>query len=563
MIDVVVASALMLLVFVGMFAAFQLSVDVMTNNKARAGAIALANERMEYVHSLAYSAIGTISGVPAGSIAQSEAVTMNAVPYTRRTTILYGDDPGDGSGSADNNHIPEDYKIVRVDVSWNSRQGARHVTLVTRIEPPNGMEIACVSCGTLAISVRDASSHAVSNARVHIVNASTSPAIDLTAFANEDGDVAVVGAPVATGYKISATKTGYSTDQTQDVTAQNPNPVPRHLTVTNGNNTSIVFAIDVLATKSVYTWTQKLSGVWSDPLDNNSLVATSTSISLIGGEAKLMGSPGSYPSSGVLQSVAIGPSSLAQWSVLSWAGATSSAARVTARVYDGSGQALIPDTMLPGNSIGTTSNSIDISGIATSTYPSIRVGFELASIDHVNTPTLGSYSVGYQYGPLPLHNIPFVLQGSKTIGINPVVYKYQQSFSTSAAGSIVIPSLEWDTYTVSVPASSGYDMASSCGVQPELLSPGVTVRTDVYLATHTTNSLLIDVSSAGVPIPGASVRIGNGAYTATATTDRCGQAFFSGLAAITYDVQVIASGHASYMGTRAVSGTTRASLSIN
>ena len=49
MLDTIVGSALMLVVFVGVAAAFQLSVGVVTNNKARAGAIALANERMEYI----------------------------------------------------------------------------------------------------------------------------------------------------------------------------------------------------------------------------------------------------------------------------------------------------------------------------------------------------------------------------------------------------------------------------------------------------------------------------------------------------------------------------------
>src|SRR3989344_5795420 len=56
-IDTVVGTALMLVVFLGIAGVFQLSIDVVTNNKARAGAIALANERMEYIRSLAYASI--------------------------------------------------------------------------------------------------------------------------------------------------------------------------------------------------------------------------------------------------------------------------------------------------------------------------------------------------------------------------------------------------------------------------------------------------------------------------------------------------------------------------
>src|SRR3989344_3874731 len=59
LIDTVVASGLMLLVFTGIVGVFRLSVDVVSNNKARAGAIALADERMEYIRSLSYGSIGT------------------------------------------------------------------------------------------------------------------------------------------------------------------------------------------------------------------------------------------------------------------------------------------------------------------------------------------------------------------------------------------------------------------------------------------------------------------------------------------------------------------------
>src|SRR3989338_4221774 len=85
LIDVVVGSALMLVVFMGISAAFQLAVEVVSNNKARAGAVALSGERMEYIRSLSYDAVGTVGGIPAGAIAQSETVLLNGISYTRRT----------------------------------------------------------------------------------------------------------------------------------------------------------------------------------------------------------------------------------------------------------------------------------------------------------------------------------------------------------------------------------------------------------------------------------------------------------------------------------------------
>src|SRR3989338_2352394 len=152
LIDTLVGTALMLVIFLGIAGAIQLSLDVVTNNKARAGAIALANERMEYIRSLAYASVGTVGGIPSGLMAQSETVALNSVSYTRRTVVEYVDDPGDGMGASDTNNITVDYKVAKVDVAWTSRIGTRHITLVTRISPPNGMGIACpptALCGTL------------------------------------------------------------------------------------------------------------------------------------------------------------------------------------------------------------------------------------------------------------------------------------------------------------------------------------------------------------------------------------------------------------------------------
>ena len=100
LLDTIVGSALMLVVFVGVAAAFQLSVSVVTNNKARAGAIALANDRMEYIRSLPYGSVGNAGSIPLGAIALSEATSSNGISYTIRTSILYGDDPSDGTGSS-------------------------------------------------------------------------------------------------------------------------------------------------------------------------------------------------------------------------------------------------------------------------------------------------------------------------------------------------------------------------------------------------------------------------------------------------------------------------------
>tara|TARA_B100000745_G_scaffold300372_1_gene254065 strand:+ start:4543 stop:5001 length:459 start_codon:yes stop_codon:yes gene_type:complete len=133
LIEVVVASALLLTVFVGLFTVLQLSTKLATDNKAHTGATALAVERMEYIRSLDYSVVGVVGGDPQGVLEATENITLNTVAYTRDTTIVYVDDEKDGLGGSDVNGISNDYKRVKVEVSWQSPSGTRSSTIVSDI----------------------------------------------------------------------------------------------------------------------------------------------------------------------------------------------------------------------------------------------------------------------------------------------------------------------------------------------------------------------------------------------------------------------------------------------
>lgn len=135
LIEVVVGVALFTTIFVALFGVLQLGTRLAANNKARTGAVALAIERMEYIRSLEYDEVGTIGGDPVGFLATSEDVSINNVPYTRETYIVYIDDPKDGVGASDTNAITDDYKRVKVSVSWENKNGTRTSTIVTDITP--------------------------------------------------------------------------------------------------------------------------------------------------------------------------------------------------------------------------------------------------------------------------------------------------------------------------------------------------------------------------------------------------------------------------------------------
>lgn len=562
LVDTLVASALFVVVFLGIVAAFHLSVDIVTNNKSRAGAVAIADERMEYIRSLPYTSIGTQGGIPSGAILQSETVLHNGITYTLRTLVLYADDPKDGLDVADTNGIVVDYRIVKVDVAWEAKTGTRHIVLVSRFSPPTGME-SLVPGGTLRVTVNNAALQPVVGAAVRVTNASTSPAVDTTVYTNLDGTITILGAPAGAGYHIVVSNPGYSTDQTYDVTAGNTNPNPGNLSVSEGHTTSATFSIDVLGTKTIQTWTQILDGSWNDTFGNDLKIATSTNISVSGGEAALTDSS----SPGEIQSIAIQPADLNVWQTLVIDDTQPVGTSISYRVYDSGGTVLIPDAQLPGNAAGFSAGSVDLSGISTSTYPGLRVGASLLG-DGVTSPAIDTWTVSYTYGPQPLPNIAFSIVGAKTIGSGPggTIYKYDAASNTGAGASVTIPSLEWDNYTVSIASATGYDIASACNPQPESLAPGASMTTRLFLAPNTANSLLVEayVAANGTLLPGATAVLSAPGYTATSTTDWCGQAFFSGLSSVpTYTLTVTAPGFLLYTDPNiSVSGAVRTAASL-
>jgi len=117
----VVAVALFAVLFTGFFALMQVGVKTITEHKARAGALAVARSKIEYIRSLDYSAVGVIGGSPSGVVLATDTESINLIPYTINTAISWHDDAGDGIGGADTN--THDYKAVRVSVSWPEHAG--------------------------------------------------------------------------------------------------------------------------------------------------------------------------------------------------------------------------------------------------------------------------------------------------------------------------------------------------------------------------------------------------------------------------------------------------------
>lgn len=543
LIDALVGTALMLLVFVGIAAVFQISLDVVINSKIRAGAIALLNERMEYLRSLSYTQIGVEGGIPAGIVPQIETVSWNGASYIRRTSVVYSDDPGDGLGGADENAIIADYKTIRVEVSWGSRQGERSITLAGRVSP-TGVETA-VPGGILTMYVVNAAALAVPDARVDIINTETIPAINIRTYTNSEGIVSFIGAPAASNYQVTVSRPGYSSAQTYSATTENPNPNPRHLTVVNDQTTSATFIIDFLATKTVQTFGPSTVATWEDMFDDDSKLVLMQDATVSGGHVRVAG-PAPFPPVAVIQSVPIAPADIWRWGTLSWDDSEPGDTYVTYYIYDGNGVVPVPNSVLPGNDTGFTDSPVDFSTVPVSEYPSIRIHAVLTTEPPAGIPSINEWDVTYEL--MPLHaDLSFSMRGFKTIGNNPTVYKYDQTHSSGASASITLSNIEWDTYVLSVATTSGYSLAESCNPQPEMLLPGNTQTTHLYVLPYSTNTLLVDVrSNAGDLISGASVRLYKTEYDETVSTSPCGQVFFGDLAPGTYSIEASKAGYQTY-----------------
>ncbi len=535
LIELLIAIAGLLLVFASVVLLVNFASEVLANNKARAGALALANERMEYLRSLSYDAIGTQGGIPAGSVAQREVVVLNGIAYTRRTLVLYVDDPADGLGSADSTGITADYKRARVEVSWQVRGASSSVALVSNFSP-KGIE-SLSGGGTLRLTAIDALGQAIAGASVRVVNNATNPAIDATYYTDTGGEVIVPGAPAASEYEIYVSKSGYSTAQTYSASSTNPNPSPAHLTVVEGNTTQATFAIDRVAQKTIVTRAPVTQGTFTDGFDDESQLASLASTVVATGTLMLMASTsGEFVPAGTGTSVTIAPSGLVQWKQLSWNAAVPASTTLRVGVlYDSGGSVFVrvPDTVLPGNSLGFSASPVDLTTLSPTTYPALRLEAVLATQDTATSAVLTDWTLTYDAGFTPIGNVTFHMRGAKIIGDNGgvPVYKFTATGTTDSAGTYTFSNLEWDTYTLSVPESSGYDVTEYCPPQPRGIAPDSMVTTAISLAPNTPHSLRVVVrDSSNAVLEGASVRVMRPGYDVTRTTTSCGQAYFGGLA---------------------------------
>lgn len=187
------------------FQTYATGTRMIIESKRRLGATALANQKMEIIRSLDYDNVGTTTGIPSGDISEYENIGVNGVQYRVHTFVQYADDAFDGkTGGNPNDAIPNDYKRVRIAVSWGALGADQTVSVFANVSP-NGVETSAGG-GVLSINILDSSGAGVAGASVHIVN--TAGGVNITTDTDDTGNITLPGTPAGT-YQLTVSKSGY------------------------------------------------------------------------------------------------------------------------------------------------------------------------------------------------------------------------------------------------------------------------------------------------------------------------------------------------------------------
>ena len=245
LIESLVGAAVLTIFFSAIAVMTYSTVRLVGESRVKAIAATLAQEKIEIIRNMPYTDVGTVGGVPSGVIEPTENKIVNNFNYVVDTSIVFVDDPFDGVSPIDT--VATDYKRVRVSVTWSGTFASRQPLMVWTDVSPKGLETD-VGGGSLLIQVIDSVGAVVSNADVTIDAPTLLPPVYIQTTSDNDGLVMIPGAlECVECYKITVTKSGYTTDRTYGTTEVD-NPSKNHLSVIEGDLTSSSFAIDIPST---------------------------------------------------------------------------------------------------------------------------------------------------------------------------------------------------------------------------------------------------------------------------------------------------------------------------
>lgn len=562
LVEVLVGTFLILIIFLGIFGLYQLALKVIAQSERKITATALANREMEKIRNLPYLGAGTVGAIlplAEGSLEVSTTTRQNQIDYLIERKIKYVVDEADGAGGADSCNW--DYKRAEIKVSWSGRFSGS-VRTISDLAPKDIVEEsqACVSQpgGILSVSVLNESGAMVSSPLIEIFNPSSGALVDFATPLSGEYDF-----PLATGtYKAVVSKSGFSQERTYGVdevaTPEKPHPL-----VLLGEITETSFLIDESGSFTVSTLSPWGQSQFQDPFSDETKISEKANLLVSGGQADLATDTEGYLTSGNLSSVEIAPGSLIEWDEFSFEDAELEDTDLKYQIYfaTSGGWALIPEDDLTGNTVGFDSSPVNLSGLSATTYDRLRLKAKFSTNSTSSTPSLFAWQASWRtLNPTPIAQVNFQIRGEKIIGLDAQeqpVYKYSQNFASDFQGNRDIASLEADNYTFSLVAPTSLDLISTDPEpQPVALPPDSAVLTKLYLRAE--NSLLVTVENFETlePVFSASIRLSNGLleYDQTQNTDNNGQTYFIPLDSAAYNLEVQAAGFLATTSQASVSG---------
>lgn len=566
LVDVLVGISLMLIVFLGIFGAYQLGIKTIAQSKNKINATAIANQQIEVIRNLPYDSIGVSGSFPDGILESSTSIFQNNVEYTIEKRVDFIIDSADGIAPPED-ECPNDYKKVEIKVSWQGRFPGE-IIIVSNIAPKNLAQECAIGGGILSVAVFDAYGVMVPSPLIEVRDPLTEEVLkDAQPLSGEH-----YFSLAADTYKVVVSKPDYSTERTYGVeeiaTPEKPHPI-----VLEDGFIEASFSIDKVSSFLVNTLSPWGQDSWVDPFNDGSKISESDNIVFIGGAVKLASTTEEgYLSLGYLISLSIAPATgFLSWDKFSFSDSEPLLTDLKYQICSttDTGWLLIPDTDLPGNSEGFDSSPVDLSGLAISKYPEIKIKAIASSSDSNLTPVLEDWQVSWITSEAtPIPNKTFNLQGAKIIGTDEdeePVYKYYQDHTSDSYGQITLTNLEWDAYTFSIAPASGLDLVDiSPSPQPIELAPDSFLEIDLYLDAENSFLLTIKDQTTLGPVFAANARLYSIAlgYDATQYTDTKGQTYFIPLAPGNYNLEIQAAGYADVSTNINVSGDVTQTISL-
>ena len=555
LIDVLVGTALLLVIFLGLFAAFQLGLKVSGLVKSKVVAIAIANQKLEQIRNLPYSSIGTKGGFPDGVLEASTTTVKNNIQYTVQTRVDFVVDVADGIASPEDD-CPQDYKKAEIKVSWPGLFGGE-ITALTDISPKNISEECATGGGILSVTVFDAFGGLVVSSLIEVKD----PTTDQVLKSATPGEGKHYFSLATSTYKVVVSKSGYSTERTYSASEianpEKPNPI-----ILEDQLTEISLSIDKVSSFSIDTLSPWGTANFSDSFLNETKISEQSDVTIASGEIELASSSEEYLSSGYVTSIEISPAELVSWDELTWSDSEPTETDLNYQIFYASGTDwyLIPDSDLTSNSSGLEISPVDLSGLSIAAYPNLKIKGNLATNSTSSTPILYDWQITWIISTTtPIPNVVFWLQGAKIIGTNAaeqLVYKYSTSSVCNASGHLDIQNLEWDSYTFYASTTSLDLISTDPETQPISLAPDTIVPVKLYLEAQ--NSLLLTMQDIETlePIFSSTARLYNTGlgYEQTQYTDEKGQTIFIPLSATSYNLEVEGPGYSATSTTVLISG---------